>query len=90
MMIHDAVIAYEAIYVAVVRLIGLDMTLQLTERTREDLDKGRPLESIKEFLHPLESLLGKPSLRSIVEGALEKHFVPGYVEEIVGKLDLET
>ncbi len=88
MMIHDAVIMYEAIYNAFVRVIGLEMTINLTLMKIEGLDKAQPAESIKEFLKPLIDFLGEPSVKRIIKGALEDHFVSKYADECIQEIGL--
>ena len=88
MMIHDASIAYEACYNAIVRLIGLDMTIMITKKKIDSLDKSRPVESIQELLNPLTKMFGSVGLKRIVRGALEKHFTPDYVDKFLEELNL--
>ena len=75
-------------YNAIIRVIGLEMTINLTSMKIDTLDKTAPNESMKQFIKPLVDFLGEASVKRIIKGALEKHFVSEYADECMKELGL--
>jgi len=87
-MIHDGIIAYEAIYDALVKRIGPQMTLAITHLDRGSVDKSDPVSSIKFLLKPIPRMFGEIPTIQMVEEALSSHFVENYGKEILREIGL--
>ena len=85
-MIVDGVKAYEAIFKAVSKRIGYEMTVTITAMDENCGDTSDPMATIREFLVPVTAMFGDVAVKRMITESLDGLFTDTYAKDIMAQI----